>query len=165
MRYWMVSDGVSAWDMKKRADQRSTSQHETQLHFILELDDAGKVLGGEWLKAPSYTNGPDGKEIHPDFFWMATKVNGWGEDADDMGGDNDNPYVSYAAVRALLDCANDANTCAPSGGNPPPPPPPSGPSCEGNCGGSASAGDEECWCDDLCTEYGDCCADYAQFCQ
>ena len=41
--------------------------------------------------------------------------------------------------------------------DPPPPPPPS---CEGNCGGSAG----ECWCDDLCTGYGDCCKDYEDVC-
>lgn len=34
-------------------------------------------------------------------------------------------------------------------------------SCEDNCGGQAPAG---CWCDDLCSTYGDCCDDYAQFC-
>jgi hypothetical protein len=34
-------------------------------------------------------------------------------------------------------------------------------SCAGACGGEASAG---CWCDDLCTDYGDCCPDKARVC-
>ena len=29
------------------------------------------------------------------------------------------------------------------------------------CGGQSSG---NCWCDDLCTQYGDCCADYAPVC-
>jgi hypothetical protein len=33
--------------------------------------------------------------------------------------------------------------------------------CVGYCGGQAPAG---CYCDDLCTKYGDCCADYEQVC-
>ena len=32
-----------------------------------------------------------------------------------------------------------------------------------DCGGHASSGN--CWCDDLCDGYGDCCSDEADFCQ
>jgi hypothetical protein len=35
-----------------------------------------------------------------------------------------------------------------------------GNSCVGNCGGNAGS----CWCDDLCTGYGDCCSDYQSVC-
>ena len=38
-------------------------------------------------------------------------------------------------------------------------------SCEGNCGGVAEVGDEVCFCDDVCMDYGDCCADYLDFCE
>jgi len=34
-------------------------------------------------------------------------------------------------------------------------------SCGGRCGGQAPAG---CWCDTLCTGYGDCCSDYQGTC-
>ncbi|MEX1365341.1 MAG: hypothetical protein AB1Z98_19590 [Nannocystaceae bacterium] len=34
-------------------------------------------------------------------------------------------------------------------------------SCVGSCGGQASGG---CFCDELCTTYGDCCSDYAFEC-
>ena len=34
-------------------------------------------------------------------------------------------------------------------------------SCVGNCGGSAG----ECWCDDLCISFGDCCPDYYDECR
>ena len=37
----------------------------------------------------------------------------------------------------------------------------SGDSCSGACGGKAEG---DCWCDENCTEYGDCCADYAEEC-
>lgn len=33
-------------------------------------------------------------------------------------------------------------------------------SCEGLCGGPAL----DCWCDDLCEQYGDCCVDYEPYC-
>ena len=34
-------------------------------------------------------------------------------------------------------------------------------SCEGYCGGQSPAG---CYCDDLCSQYGDCCDDYVEIC-
>lgn len=33
-------------------------------------------------------------------------------------------------------------------------------SCSGSCGGAA----QTCWCDEYCTQYGDCCADYQPIC-
>ena len=33
-------------------------------------------------------------------------------------------------------------------------------SCQGNCGGYAGA----CWCDSLCTGFGDCCLDFGSRC-
>jgi len=39
---------------------------------------------------------------------------------------------------------------------------PPGDSCAEHCDGQSSDG--SCWCDDLCTGYGDCCADYAVMC-
>ncbi|MCA9705310.1 MAG: hypothetical protein KDK70_05645 [Myxococcales bacterium] len=40
------------------------------------------------------------------------------------------------------------------------PPPPAGSSCVGSCGGNAGS----CWCDGLCAQYGDCCADKVAAC-
>jgi hypothetical protein len=37
-------------------------------------------------------------------------------------------------------------------------------SCAGACGSDAAQGDPPCFCDDLCTENADCCADYATLC-
>ncbi len=114
MRYWMVSDGVSAYKMMQRADQRGVSPHETKLNYVLELDGEGKILGGEWTKDPTYSWGDDSKEAHPDFLWAAIKpaANG-GED--DLA-DADNKYMNYLKIKALLQCANDASTCAGEGG-------------------------------------------------
>jgi|GEM_PF-594231 len=41
-------------------------------------------------------------------------------------------------------------------------PPDDGGSCVGNCGGAAE--DKACYCDDLCSQYGDCCDDYEDVC-
>lgn len=40
-------------------------------------------------------------------------------------------------------------------------PPPTPDTCEGSCGGKS---DGACWCDDLCSNYGDCCDDYEAQC-
>jgi hypothetical protein len=37
-----------------------------------------------------------------------------------------------------------------------------GPCCQGSCGGQAAGGD--CYCDDECFGFGDCCADVCEFC-
>lgn len=41
-------------------------------------------------------------------------------------------------------------------------PPPAPDSCQDHCGGAS--GDKSCYCDDLCEQYGDCCADFAAQC-
>jgi hypothetical protein len=40
--------------------------------------------------------------------------------------------------------------------------PSDGGACAGHCGGQAD--DASCWCDDACTDYGDCCSDFAREC-
>lgn len=40
-------------------------------------------------------------------------------------------------------------------------PPPNPDTCEGACGGKSEG---SCWCDDLCSTYGDCCDDYDAAC-
>lgn len=166
MRYWMISDGVSDSQMLERADQRSVSPHETELNYVLEMNSADKILGGEWIERPEVSWGEDSKKLHPDFFWMATDPVGYGEASDDTGGNNDNPFVKYPAVKALLSCANAPSSCAPADvePEPEPEPTPSGPSCEGSCGASVSAGGATCWCDEQCSTYNDCCGDYAAVC-
>lgn len=179
LKYWMVSDGVGDGEMLKNAYLRGTAPHETELNYVLELNDAGTILGGEWTQDPSTTWGEDNKKLHPDFFWMAVRNDGHGESADDLGGDDDNPFVSYAKVKMLAKCANDKNSCAKpqpqadagvggSGGSAGDAGPASdagpagGPnSCVGNCDKQASGG---CWCDKDCAKYGDCCADIQAVC-
>jgi hypothetical protein len=57
-----------------------------------------------------------------------------------------------ASVKCFEPCSSD---------QPPPTQPPPGETCEGSCGGKSPSG---CWCDDLCSQYGDCCGDYPQVC-
>lgn len=54
--------------------------------YILELDDAGKIIGGEWVGAS--------QKAHPDFVWLPTGVSGTSV----AGG-----AITYAQVKSLLD--------------------------------------------------------------
>ena len=57
--------------------------------YILELDEEGKVVGGEWVGTS--------KTEHPDFLWT---VSGPGLGVDQY--DYDNPYIRYDKVKMLL---------------------------------------------------------------
>lgn len=113
LAYWMVSDSVGPAELLRRADTRSVEPVRVELNYVLELDNQNRILGGEWIEEP-VAMGENNKELHPDFIWMALDHRGAGEAADDTGGDDDNPFISYDRARALLQCANDANTCAPA---------------------------------------------------
>jgi len=63
--------------------------------FVLELDSAGKVVGGEWL---DYS-----RETHPDFLWLPIRANGG------------NPNIDLGQVRRLVEQSR-ATTPPPSGG-------------------------------------------------
>ena len=159
MNYWMISDSVSDFEMLKRADNRSIAPVKVELNMVVELASDNTILGGEWIKRPDAVWGEDSKKLHPDFYWMALAPNGGGETSDDLGGSNDNPFVAYSKVRALLDCANDPSTCSSAA-----PPPTGGLSCSGKCGGQVTDGGSSCWCDSQCASFGDCCEDKAAVC-
>jgi len=116
LAYWMVSDSVGPSELLRRADTRSVDPVRVELNYVLELDAAGRILGGEWIDDPVVSWGENSKELHPDFVWMALDHQGAGEGSDDTGGSDDNPFVSYDRAAALLRCANDPTTCAPQGG-------------------------------------------------
>ncbi len=158
--YWMVSDGVPPNELLVRADKRNIPLHDVDLNYVLELDSADRILGGEWIKDPVTTWGDDSKQLHPDFAWMALDPVGPGENADDTGGQGDNPFVSYPIVQAILRCANDATSCADGAVEP-------GDSvCEDHCGeGPFVDGGKTCYCDTACKNYGDCCGGYAETCE
>jgi hypothetical protein len=101
-RYWMISDQMTGATLLLPPAQRDVEPTVSELHYVLELDDQLKVLGGEWIQNPSIVNGVNGKEMHPDFLWLPVKAQGAGEDADDLGGSGDNPYIAYSKVKALL---------------------------------------------------------------
>lgn len=111
MNYHMISDGVPHSELHRHAKERAIDTERVELNYVLELDDRNQIVGGEWIKRPVVTWGENSKELHPDFMWMAVNHRGYGESDDDRDGDKDNPFVSYAAVRALLDCANKPETC------------------------------------------------------
>lgn len=110
--YTMISDGVPADELLKRADTRDVDPHRVELNYVLELDANERIIGGEWIKSP-VTTGPNNQELHPDFAWMAVNAIGYGEGSDDTGGDSDNPFIALSKARAILECANKPETCAP----------------------------------------------------
>jgi hypothetical protein len=112
LAYWMVSDSVGPTELLHRADTRTVEPVRVELNYVLELDASNRILGGEWIQDPVAV-GENNKELHPDFIWMAIDHRGAGEATDDTGGDDDNPFISYDRAHALLQCANDATTCAP----------------------------------------------------
>lgn len=116
LAYWMVSDSVGPTQLLRRADERDVDPVRVELNYVLELDAQGGIVGGEWIEDPVAYWGRDSKELHPDFIWMAVHAQGYGEEADDLGGNGDNPYIAYSKARALLLCANEPETCAPQGG-------------------------------------------------
>lgn len=116
LAYWMISDSVPANELTRRADTRDVDPVRVELNYILELDNNDRILGGEWIQDPTFAWGENNKELHPDFMWMALDPQGPGEAADDTGGNDDNPFINYNRVRMILQCANDATTCAPAGG-------------------------------------------------
>lgn len=161
MTYWMVSDGVAANKLLLQAKQRNVPLQPVDLHYVLEMNDQGKILGGEWIQDPSSTWGENSKELHPDFMWMAIDPVGWGEGADDLGGNSDNPYVSYPIVQAILRCSNEPESCNDT------PTDPNQPVslCEDQCGaGPFTEDSKSCYCDAACVTYNDCCDGYAATC-
>jgi hypothetical protein len=101
-RYWMISDSLTGANLLAAPEQRSIPLTVSELHYVLEVDDRLMILGGEWVKDPAVTNGVNGKELHPDYLWMPIRAQGEGEDSDDLGGTDDNPYIAYSKVKALL---------------------------------------------------------------
>lgn len=118
LTYSMISDSVPPQELLRRADVRDLDPVEVELNYVLELDENDRIVGGEWIEDPVVSWGPNNKDLHPDFIWMATDPVGWGEGSDDQGGDNDNPFISYSSAQALLRCANEPESCAaePDGG-------------------------------------------------
>ena len=63
-------------------DQFTQTDHYA---YVLELDAAGKIMGGEWVGESRYT--------HPDFLWLPTKASGTSVA---------NGKISYDEVKKLL---------------------------------------------------------------
>ncbi|AUX23195.1 hypothetical protein SOCEGT47_037180 [Sorangium cellulosum] len=101
-RYGMISDEVSTAALLQPPALRNVAPVSSELHYVLELDNQLRVLGGEWIKNPAFINGINGKEMHPDYLWLPVRPQGAGEDSDDLGGSGDNPYISYSRAKALL---------------------------------------------------------------
>lgn len=60
--------------------------HTDRYDYVLEIDGAGKIIGGEWLG--------ESKRNHPDFLWLPTEVG-----ASSVAGGK----ITYANVKAIYD--------------------------------------------------------------
>ena len=100
-RFWVMAYAADSRALLTPPLQRERPLRETTVHYVLELDGRGTILGGEWIAAPN-TTGPGSRELHPDFLFMSVSPNASNESADDRGGTQDNPYISYTAVKALV---------------------------------------------------------------
>jgi hypothetical protein len=65
----------------------------------------------------------------------------------------------YVSIHAFSTCSNVGLMASYDTGDPPGPIPDD--SCEGRCGNKTPGG---CWCDNLCTQYNDCCEDKQEQC-
>ncbi len=75
--------------------------HQDRYDYILELDDAGKIIGGEWIGAS--------KLKHPDFLWLPTGVGSTSV----AGG-----KITYANVKQIYDLSMATEpTTPPTGGD------------------------------------------------
>lgn len=81
-----------------------------------------------------------------------------------LGGGNCDPTLVCLQVITCVDGQSYPTACGPDNCDGP-----TGPcqdngtaSCEKQCGQAAADG--SCYCDDVCTEYGDCCNDFSQVC-
>lgn len=101
-RYSLVRFMGSGPELLTPAERRPARLAEESFHYVLEMDGAGRILGGEWIRQPGALLGANGKELHPDFLWMSVRPQGFGEDRDDLGGGSDNPFIAYSKVKALL---------------------------------------------------------------
>lgn len=115
-RYWMLSDQLTGDTLLKPPEQRDVPLTVSELHYVLELDNNLMILGGEWIKNPSIVNGINGKELHPDYLWLPVRAQGAGEDSDDLGGTEDNPYIAYSKVKALLALSQRGDSAGSAGG-------------------------------------------------
>jgi len=76
-----ATDGVSP-STQPHGNVRTSKSY----HYLLELDQNGNILGGEWLQSEGY----------PDFFWLPVMSNY------SRGG---NPYVKFSNVQMLIEMA------------------------------------------------------------
>jgi hypothetical protein len=95
VRYISESAASTDGNLSSRIDQYTKSD---RYEYVLELDAAGKVIGGEWVGAS--------KKAHPDFVWLPVAASG----ATVAGG-----TIALAKVKELLDEATANDQTAPPG--------------------------------------------------
>ena len=95
----MTTTWVTEGHPSTRPLGRAGYERADRYHYLLEIDDRGKVIGGEWLGAS--------RDAHPDFLWVPIA-------ADTSAWRTSNPNVQLENVRRLLELSRE-----PEGGDDP----------------------------------------------
>jgi len=95
---WLFNVNKNTYDYNPNA--KSFAYYQTQIalstgvqkiyEYILELDGAGNILGGEWFR--------NSKKDHPDFLWRHTQPT------------TENPYIDLNVVYAIYNQSKDGTT-------------------------------------------------------
>lgn len=103
MRAWIVEDAIPPSN-QPAGDELSRYTTLETYDYVLELDAAGDIVGGEWV-GRSKTN-------HADFVWYSYSNDRYG--ADDRW-DGDNPHVRYSVFKQILTLAQNTPEPPPAG--------------------------------------------------
>jgi subtilisin-like proprotein convertase family protein len=103
MRAWIVEDAVPPMNVPT-GDQLARYTTLETYDYILELDAAGDIIGGEWI-GNSKTN-------HADFIWYSFSPDS--TNSDDRY-DGDNPHLRFGIFKQILTLAQRPATPPPTG--------------------------------------------------
>ena len=107
MKAWIVEDAIPpssqpAGDLLARY---TTIEYYT---YILELDAAGNIIGGEYTGVS--------KTKHPDFLWYSFSNTAYAASSDDLF-DGDNPKIRYTVFKQILTLSQNPRVPTGGGGN------------------------------------------------
>ncbi|MCK6546957.1 proprotein convertase P-domain-containing protein [Myxococcota bacterium] len=95
LKAWIVEDAIppTTQPVGGLIDRYTTFEY---YDYILELDAAGTILGGEWIG--------ESKRRHPDFLWYSYSNSAYSSASDDQW-DGDNPSIRYSYWKQILTLA------------------------------------------------------------
>jgi subtilisin-like proprotein convertase family protein len=105
MRASIVEDAIPP-STRPAGDQLARYTTLENYEYLLELDQAGTITGGEWTG--------DSKRRHPDFVWYSYSNSAYSSSSDDLY-DGDNDALRYSIWKQILTLAQTRQQPPPSG--------------------------------------------------